>query len=66
MQNPLTRTPAAARDSTACPRSPRRSELWLGNEWLGANSVPLVMASLFVMLSGAYLEWLVALMSQVG
>jgi hypothetical protein len=41
------------------------SELWLGKDWLGANAVPLVMAALFVMLSGAYLEWLVALMAQV-
>lgn len=33
-----------------------RSELWLGNAWLGANAVPLAVAALFVLTSGAYLE----------
>jgi len=57
--HPTTQTPPLP------PHAPR-SELWLGNQWLGANALPIVMASLFVMLSGAYLEWLVALMMQVG
>lgn len=42
------------------------SELWLGNSWLGANSVPLAVSALFVLTSGAYLEWLVALQAKVG
>jgi hypothetical protein len=54
------------RHSTPNFSPPFHSELWLGNSWLGANSIPLVMASLFVMLSGAYLEWLVALMSKAS
>jgi hypothetical protein len=42
------------------------SQLWLGDGWLGANGVPLAISALFVLTSGAYLEWLVAVMSKVG
>lgn len=43
-----------------------RSKLWLGPVWLGANGVALAVAALFVLTSGAYLEWLVAVRSKVG
>jgi hypothetical protein len=42
------------------------SELFLGPAWLGANAVPLAVAALFVLTSGAYLELLVATRAKVG
>lgn len=41
------------------------SELWLGSSWLSANGIALALSALFVLTSGAYLEWLSALLSKV-
>jgi hypothetical protein len=33
---------------------------------MGTNAIPLVISSMYVMLAGGYLEWLLALMTKVG
>jgi hypothetical protein len=42
------------------------SQLWSDGGWMGTNSIPLVISSMYVMLAGGYLEWLLALMTKVG